>query len=426
MKDRAYLGTIEQALSNTLKRHFGNRKRLFLFILVMTLIVVNLVLSLIMKKVTGDLPQFLLAQRWSEDDRMAQISIYATEDQQIDENSIKRFEYQLEKKLVEAGVTDPDEDKEENPVGKVVDTIGIDEMNRKNREEEIAYKERTGIRKLFAVSYCAQGQVTLSFENRTADNATAVGVGGDFFLFHPMTFVAGGPFSGDDLMGDYLVIDEDMAWQLFGSSDIIGQCVLIEEVPHYIVGVVKKETGNIAKASGLNKSYVYMSYDSLSRYGKILSGRTTSMDFSEDGAKAQVGGINCIEVVCPNPVNGLAAKVCRESLGINEDFVSIIDVTDRFSFFSLMAVLKSFGTRSMWSKAIFYPYWENMARGYEDIFATMMLIRILCILTAVFIFVISVINAYRNKTWTVGSVVRYLSDKKYDMEARHQLKKQKN
>jgi hypothetical protein len=425
MKQRVDLGTIKQVFSGFLKRQLGDRKRLFIFIVVAVLLLINLILDVSMKKTIGDLPQYLLADRWSEDERMAQISIYATEDQQIDEDNIKRFEYQLEKKLIESGVTDPDADEKESGK-KVIDTIGIDEMNKEPLEEEITYREREGVRKLFAVGYCAQGQVTLSFENRTAENAAAIGVGGDFFLFHPMTFVTGGPFSGEDLMKDYLVIDEDLAWQLFGSSDIIGECVDISGIPHYIVGVVKKETGKIAKASGLNKSYVYMSYDSLSRYGKILSGRTATRDISEDGATAQIGGINCIEVICPNPVNGLAAKVCRESLGINAEFVSVIDDTDRFSFFSLIAVLRSFGTRSMWSKAIFYPYWENMARGYEDILASMLFIRIICILISVILFVISIVNAYRKKTWTVRSVVRYLSDKKYDLEAEHKLRKQRN
>ena len=391
---RIYLNRIKDGVPGAVRRHFFERKRIVLFAVVAFLLVVNAVLGAWMNSIVAGLPEFLLADRWSSEDEMAQVSMYTTEDQMVDVDSIKRFEYMLEKKLGDEGALDPDEYKDsEKP-------------------------------KVFAVGYCAQGQVSLTFENRTAENASAIGVGGNFFLFHPMEYVAGGPFSGDYLMQDSIVIDEEMAWQLFGSTDIIGQMVTIGGVPHYVVGVVARDTGKLKKAAGLDKSYVYLSYDSLSRYGRILSGVTSTEDISEDGTTALRGGINCIEVVCPNPVKGLSAKISRESLGIPEEFVTVIDNTDRFSFFSLVKVIRSYGTRSMWSKAIYYPYWENIARGYEDVLATILAVRILCMLAVVVIVAISIINAYRHKTWTVRSVAKYLADKKYDWEAEHKRLKE--
>ena len=155
-----------------------------------------------------------------------------------------------------------------------------------------------------------------------------------------------------------------------------------------------------------------------------FSGITESEEIAEDGTKALKGGINCIEVVCPNPVKGLAAMASKESLAIPDEYVTVIDNTDRFSFFSLLSVVRSYGTRSMWNKAIYYPYWENMARGYEDVLATLLMLRILCALAVVVLVVISIINAYRNKTWTIRSVIKTLADKKYDLEAEYKLKKE--
>ena len=417
--------TIKDWITGYLKKHFCNKKRIITFVVVIALLVADAILGAVMNGIVSGLPEFLLAQRWSEDQQMAQISIYATEDQHIVEDDLRRFEYMLEKKLAASGVTDPDGDSLVNPnAPKIIDTLGIDEMNGSGEEDVSVVPERTGIQKLFSVSACALGLVTVTFENRTMENVNAIGVIGDFFLFHPMNFVSGGPFSPNDMMKDGIVIDEEMAWQLFGSTDIIGQMVTIEGVPHYVEGVVKRDTGRIKKNAGMDKSYVYMSYDSLSRYGQILSGITESEEIAEDGTKALKGGINCIEVVCPNPVKGLAAMASKESLAIPDEYVTVIDNTDRFSFFSLLSVVRSYGTRSMWNKAIYYPYWENMARGYEDVLATLLMLRILCVLAVVVLVVISIINAYRNKTWTIRSVIKTLADKKYDLEAEYKLKKE--
>lgn len=401
------------------------KKRAHAIILCVSLLAVYFVMGLISTHIINSLPEQHLADRWSDERNMAQVSIFITEDQLIKEDELKKFTYLLESKLVEAGVVgDDEEDQEENVGPQIVDTISIDDMI-KEEMEEYTVPQKTPLQELYSFAYCAQGQVTLSYENRTAEKVKAFGVGGDFFLFHPMNFVAGSFFTGDDLMKDGIVIDEELAWQLFGSTDIIGECVYIENIPHYIEGVVKRDTGSIKKAAQQDTSYVYMSYDSLARYGTILSGITESAEISEDGTVAQNGGITCIEVVCPNPVKGLAAKMCKESIGIKDEFITVIDNTERFSVFSLFDVLKNFFTRSMWNKAIYYPYWENTARAYEDILALVLFVRLICLAVLTVSLVIFVVNSYRHKKWTVSGIVKYLSDKKYDLEVEYKRKKEK-
>ena len=401
------------------------KKKAFIIILSAAVLVIYVLLGFVSTHIINDLPEQQLANRWSDEKNMAQVSIFVTQDQLVKEDDLKKFTYLLEQKLVESGVVgDEDEDTEQRNSPRIIDTINIDDMN-KEEEDEDSMPQKTPLQELYDIAYCAQGQINLKFENKTADKASAIGVGGDFFLFHPMTFVSGSYFSGDDLMKDGIVIDEEMAWQLFGSTDIIGECVEIEGIPHYVEGVVRRDKGRIKKAAQQDTSYVYMSYDSLSKYGTILSGVTEEHDVSEDGTTAKSGGITCIEVVCPNPVRGLAAKICKESLGIGDEYVTVVDNTERFSFFSLIAVLRSFFTRSMWNKAIFYPYWENTARGYEDILSLILLVRMICMAVLVLILTAFVVNAYRHKKWTVRGIVKYLSDKKYDLEVEHKRKKEK-
>ncbi len=423
MKLKSLFDNTKEYVTGFFKSFFLVKRNLIVSIVFAVIFLIYVVMGAASKSLISQLPDQLEADRWTDGTRMAQVSIFMTQDQMITENDIRRFSYTLEKSLMDAGVTEPEEETEDGSDGpEIVETMDIDEMNEEG--ETVPQKEKTWLQKMMAIAYSAQGTASISFENRSIDNASVIGVAGDFFLFHPLVLVSGGYFGGDDLMKDRIVIDEDTAWQLFGSTDIIGQQVLVGDVPHYIAGVVRKDKGRIQKAAGLSNCYVFMSLDSLSRYGtSILSGRYDNREIAEDGTSAMDGGINCIEVVCPNPVNGLAAKLSREALGLDELSCTVIDNTDRFSPFALFDVLRSFGTRSMWGKAIFYPYWENIARGYEDILAILLFVRVIALLTMAVIVAVAVVNMYRHKKWTVRGIVNYLSDKKYDLEVSYKQRK---
>ncbi len=404
-----------------------NKKRIIALGVCLVLLLINFGLGFLSNILIRRMPDQLTAERWEADINMAQASVFVTEDKSISEKDIPKIKYNLEKKLVESGVEAPEEDNDKKKTGsEIIDTIGIDEMNADSEDDddsEMGFVPETGLKKLYRIVYSAEGTVDLTCDQRTVEGATAIGVGGDFFLFHPLELVAGGYLMDDPLMKDGIVLDEDTAWQLFGSSDVINMQVMIGDVPHYVKGVVKKPQGKVEKLAGLNKSYVFMSYDSLSKYGDILSGKTSEVDDSEDGTTSLSGGINCIEVVCPNPVKGLAAKILFESSGISEENCEVIDNTERFTFLPLLQIVRKAGFRSMWSKAIYYPYWENVARGYEDRLALILSFRIFCIALVVIIAVIMIIIAYRNKKWTIESVALYLADKKYDLEVKRKQKK---
>ena len=60
-----------------------------------------------------------------------------------------------------------------------------------------------------------------------------------------MEFKSGAPFSWESLHTDGIVVDEETAWQLFGSNDVEGMQVMIGQVPHFITGVIEKEAGKM-------------------------------------------------------------------------------------------------------------------------------------------------------------------------------------
>lgn len=203
-------------------------------------------------------------------------------------------------------------------------------------------------------AYSGRGQVTVS-RNGSSDTVTAMGVGGDFFQFHPFELLSGSYFSENDLMQDKILIEEELAWKLFGGNDIAGMNVWIGDTPFIIAGVYKKEDGRFNEAAYGNASRIYMSYEALEKLYTQLT-------------------VECYEVVMPNPISGFGVGTIKEAFGVSEEKedvlnqsgIEIIENSSRYQMASLFQGLKNFGIRSMRGNDIEYPSWENVARAVED------------------------------------------------------------
>ncbi|MBR1931827.1 MAG: ABC transporter permease [Lachnospiraceae bacterium] len=317
-----------------------------------------LLLGLVCRHMSHSLEEQQMAARWSEKKDVAQISCFFSPDAQVSVDSIEEFEHSLDNALKEASITQ-------------------DSMN-------------PGAR-LWADAYSADGKITLS-SDRTSVEADAIGIGGDFFLFHPVRLLEGAYFSGNDLNQDYCVIDEDMAWQLFGSNDVDGMMVYIGGTPHIVTGVVSRPEGRLEQAAGLDATVVYVSYQTLEELGRS-------------------NGINHYEIVMPNPVSSFALNLVKERMSYAEKEVEWVENTSRFSLFNELKVLAAFGTRSMNGKAIIYPYWENIARGYEDIIALFVLFMLLLVLYPLILCIVCFILWWKHKGWTIKGVWLKVKDK---------------
>jgi len=333
-------------------------------------LLLGILLCIISNAIAGSLMEQQMASRWSEKRDVSQISCFFSREAGITENEIVTFEHNLDSALVAASITNDSE----NP----------------------------GAR-LWADAYSATGKVTIE-SNRATVSVDAIGIGGDFFLFHPLKLLYGSYFSGNDLMQDYIVIDEDAAWQLFGSNDVAGQMVTISGIPHMIAGVVEREEGSMAKAAGLTSSIVYVSYTTLSNYGINY-------------------GLNTYEIVMPNPVSGYAKQYVMENIGVTEKEIEIVENTTRFSALSRLKVIGAFGTRSMSSKPIIYPYWENIARGYEDILGLLFVFVLLLFIYPTVLVCVFLIKAWKHKSWTVKSVYHKLKDKAECLAEKRRVKR---
>lgn len=314
----------------------------------------------------------LMAQRWSEKKDAAQISCFFSVGTEVNDYTIQSFEHALDKALEQASIVQ-------------------DSPNANAR--------------LWADAYSADGKILLE-SDRTKLEANAIGIGGDFFLFHPLKLLNGSFFSGNDLNQDYCVIDEDAAWQLFGSNDVSGMTVYIGGIPHIVTGVIEREKGRLQESAGLSSTLVYVSYSTLEAYGSS-------------------NGLNHYEIVMPNPVSKYAFNYVKENIGVDEKEVEVVENTGRYSFVERMKIIGEFGSRSMNGKAIIYPYWENVARGYEDILALLTFISLVFLLYAAVLAAIGSVYWAKHKTWTVRSVCLLLKDKaERGMERRREKKKE--
>lgn len=311
-----------------------------------------------------------MAKRWSRDGQVSQISVFYAEGAVEDVNSFRELEQQVEQALTQASVISENENA-----------------------------------RLWIDAASCPGKVTLSSERANVE-VKAVGVSGEFFQFHPQKQVSGGLLREDSMMQDGIVIDTETAWQLFGSSDVTGMQVMIGQVPHYVVGVIERAQGRIAEMAGLEKSICYLSLESLENYGTAEGGFT-------------------YEIVMPDPIKNFAFSTIQTAVGIENDSAVLVENTTRYGGLPLLKVIQNYGIRSMSLKGIVYPYWENMARGYEDIFALTLGIKILLLIVPI-IEGISLGNyLWKKKTRTWKDGVKWLQEKIYEAGTRKAKRKQK-
>ncbi|MCD8357997.1 MAG: ABC transporter permease [Oscillospiraceae bacterium] len=211
---------------------------------------------------------------------------------------------------------------------------------------------------LYMDAYSAAATVTVESEKAQA-SVTARGVGGDFFHFHPLRLRAGRYLLRDDLMHDTVLLDEELAWMLFGGVELEGMTIRVNDTPYRVAGVVAREddfasTRALAARGSEDGGLLFMAWDALN---------------------AAVGApIDTYELVSANPIENFAYSA------LEEEFPDAVlqENSGRFGFLHILQVLGAFGTRAMQTAAVAYPDWENAARLVEDVMAAVLLLSLLC------------------------------------------------
>ena len=272
------------------------------------------IFALVLNGAKKNLREQTVAKRWSKEGDYAQNSIFFSKSAQIGFENIRQLRYEIEKSYREKSV---------------VATFEGEEGQAPNLKD----------------CYSSFSSISLSTDYGNG-SFTAIAVGGDFFYFHPVQLVSGNYFSEDDLMNDYILLDEDTAWKLFGSSDVAGMRVSCGPRELYVAGVYvrsKSEIDNLA--AGGDEPRVFVSYDVL---------------------KSEAGeNIICYELLSPNPIPNFASDVLTNIKLFPVDEVQYVQNSTRFSYKRYFDLLKNRKSREMRTDDIAYPYWENVARYKE-------------------------------------------------------------
>jgi len=264
--------------------------------------------------------------------RFAQVTCFFPAEKEIDEESVWSFRNGLDKAYVSASV-------EAKEGGKLWDD-----------------------------AYSAAGEVTVSSGKTAGVQVPALGVGGDFFAFHPLRLRSGGYISGDDLMHDRVVLDEEAAWKIFGATDVAGMEVGISGKTYLVAGVVAREKDPASKKAYADGAGIFMAYDALSALTEAK--------------------ISCYELTGEDPISGFLLSQATQTF---KD-ASSVENSSRFGFEAIFRLLRRWSERSVDTSATAYPYWENAARIVENKMAALLL---LTMVLAAFPLAIAVVWARR-------------------------------
>ncbi|MBR1456408.1 MAG: ABC transporter permease [Oscillospiraceae bacterium] len=303
-----------------MKKRIRSIKKIALWVLNVLLALAALACVIGISRLAGLLNTQKEAERWRGDNELsfAQLSCFIPNDESIGLDDVYTFRYAMLDKFHEAAL-DVDNDST-----------------------------------LFVDAWSTGGKAVASTSLGKGD-AVVTAVGGAFFDFHPIRLLSGNYFTEGDLMQDRVLLDEDLAWLLFGGTDLAGLELRIDNVPFVVAGVIEREQDFASKKAYTDGMGLFMSYDAYK-------------------ALHEEAGVTCYELVMAEPVKNFAVSFVREKFPIGGGV--ILENSGRFRAGRLLDLLRDFGVRSMQSRSISYPYWENAARCVEDWCTLLLLLAI--------------------------------------------------
>lgn len=241
--------------------------------------------------------------------------------------------------------------------------------------------------------------------NDAASKINVIGTGGDFFDFHQLQLVSGNYIYDSELRTDRAVLDEQAAWNIFSSADVVGMKFLINKCEFEVAGVVRHEDSNAVDKVYPENPLIYVHYEALEQAGL-------------DDA------LLCYESVVPNPVSNYARNIMLEYFGINtmtesEDGsdperslpVIITENTKRYSFGKLWKGLKNYDSRFTADRSIAFPYWENAARVTDTRLIVMFFVSLVLAAYILIVLIVTAAKLWLNRKWHLKDQIEELTYK---------------
>ena len=343
------------------------RFQIILGLLALINVISILVSSAVIGVMSASLPSQNAVSRWAGDGTAtAQISAFLTDSAELSSDDISRgITGKLDSALTEASISPPDADA-----------------------------------RLYALGYSTETSGSVTYVNTSGKNVggaisvTVTACGGDFFIFHPLSMLSGYYFNTEDILNDCVVIDNDIAWQIFGSHDVVGRVIKLNGRDCYISGVT--ECGRDGKYSDYygDKPRIYISYSLAEElYGNLPA--------------------RVVEILLPNPIGGFAMDMFKDALSVPESECELVENSARFSDSQLRRLLSGFSERSVRTTNVSFPYYENTARVLNDKASIVYIFKLVPICMLVVIAVIEIVTVYINRRRIFKALSNRLKRRKY-------------
>lgn len=350
------------------------RKYIYLIAANAVSLIFFLIMTVFFGKLKTSLPDQQVAEQWSADKPYSLVSVYSDISDTMSLNDIFMARVNVEKKLVENSIA---------------------------AETENA--------RVWADAFSSAQELITAEAGYSTSEAHLIVTGGDFALFHPMDFLHGGFYSDDAVMQDNVVMDEVLAWRLYGSSDIVGKPVLIKGKYYFVSGVFRQsEDKNIERVYG-SKPRIFMSYK-----GYDIISPDKAADFI------------CYEACLPDAVSGFGKKILTEAMGLEENTDRVMENSARYSLRSRFDIIRNFGMRSVADSPVFYQYWENAARITDDKAALLLAMQAVGLAVPIGTAVYYFCKLIRNRKKLAKKAMDSLKESLHKLNARRKSKQAKN
>ncbi|MDE6595228.1 MAG: ABC transporter permease [Oscillospiraceae bacterium] len=350
------------------------RKHIYLIAANVIALLFFLIMTIFFVRLKDALPDQQVASRWSDDEPYSLVSVYSESNNHMTLNDIFTARVNVEKKLVENSIA--------------------------------AEKENA---RIWVDAFSSAQELITADAGVSTSEAELIVTGGDFALFHPMNFIYGSFYSEDAIMNDNVVIDEILAWRLYGSSNIVGKPVLIKGKYYFVSGVFRRSGDkNMEKVYG-DKPRIFMPYS-----GYDIISPDKAADFI------------CYEACLPNAVSGFGKKILTEAMGFEENTDRVMENSTRYSLKNRFGIIRNFGMRSVVDSPVYYQYWENAARITDDKAALLLVMQALGLVLPICTVVYYICKLIRNRKKLVKKAIDAVKSIFNKINTRRKSKQQTN
>lgn len=321
------------------------RKQLVLTLIIIICVGLYAILSLVASIFINTQKVQHSARDWDTSGKASMISVFLNSEKALSQTDVLMLEYNLDNILTQAAIDAANEDA-----------------------------------RIYTSAYSGEGNVSFYTDRAGSVSLKAYVVGGDFFRFHPHKLISGNYLNEDNVMQDYVVLDKDAAWKLFGAIEVAGMSVTVNGIECTVAGVVENEAGYLTKEGGATAGVAYVP---MSLVG---------------------GSADCYEIIFPNPVTDFAYDKIEEAIksSVGTGGYQIVDNTERYTFMESIKRFSKSATKGMRFEEVAYPYWENAAIGVENIVDVLNFFRFVFLIIPSAIVVVVVIRFHPIRKTTSG------------------------